>query len=204
MLRLPDALASDYRLATAREVHSWSFGLVKAVRRPGVIGWGQRLGTLDDERIFGPLRDLECACGKYRGAGHRGMICDRCGVKVTTADERRGRFGHIDLSVPVPHPLGDDADLVGAVPVLPAAFLGSPAGSGLACAYEGLVEVAANGFGDALRAGLRRLVDGLLPAVVFAHEWGLAEAPVLARGLVLDSRGESAEPSAATDRGGIR
>jgi hypothetical protein len=192
MLRLPAVLAADYRLAAAREVHSWSFGLVTAIRRPGTTGWEQRLGTLDDERIFGPLRDRECACGKYQGAAHRGMICDRCGVKVTTRAERRTRFGHIDLPVPVPHPLGGEAEQVDAVPVLPAAFLGSPAGRELASAYEELVAAAAGESRAELRAGLQRLVDGLFPAVVLAHEWDLAEAPVLARGLVLESRGESA------------
>ena len=203
MLRLPPLLAANYRLATTREVHSWSFGLVKAARRPGANGWEQRLGTLDDERIFGPVRDLECTCGTYRGPAHRGMICDRCGVKVATPEERRRRFGHIDLPVPLPHPWGDEAELVGTVPVLPAAFLESPAGVGLARSFEGLLEAAACGSRGELRAGLELLVDGLLPAVVFAHEWGLVESPVLARGLVLEGRGEPAEPGAAPDRGGI-
>src|SRR5262245_3654096 len=128
MLRLPAALTSEYRLATAREVYAWSFGLVKATRRPGATGWEQLLGTLDDQRIFGPENDWECACGTYRGPRHEGMVCDRCGVKVTTREERRSRFGHVDLPVPVPHPLGDADDLVGAVPVLPAGFLEAPAG----------------------------------------------------------------------------
>jgi hypothetical protein len=75
------------------------------------------------------------------------------------------------------------------VPVLPAVFVESPTGAGLARSYEGLAEAAVGGSRSELRAGLERVVDGLLPAVVFAHEWGLAESPVLARGLVLESRG---------------
>src|SRR5262245_50451778 len=197
MLRLPELLAAHYRLATAREVHSWSFGLVNAVRRPGRVGWEQRLGTLDDERIFGPTRDMECACGKYRGPAYRGMICDRCGVKVTTPEVRRRRFGHIDLPSPVPHPLGDETDLVSAVPVLPGAFLESPAGGGMARTYEAMVEAAADESRAGLSAGLQRLVDCLLPAMVTVHEWGLAESPVLARGLMLERARES-EPDKAS------
>jgi hypothetical protein len=188
MLRLPAVMAADYRLATAREVHSWSFGQVRAVRDPGATGWEERFGTLDDPRVFGPVRDFECACGRYRGAAHRNMICDRCGVKVTTRGERRRRFGHIDLPEPVPHPLGDGSELVGAVPVLPAAFFESPAGRALAGAYEELVRAAARQSADDLRIGLKGLVDCLLPAVVLAHEWAVAESPVLARGLVLETR----------------
>jgi hypothetical protein len=193
MLRLPVALASRYRLATAREVHSWSFGQVKALRRPAAGGWEQRVGTLDDQRIFGPIRDFECACGKYRGPAYRGMICDRCGVKVTLPEERRRRFGHIDLPASIPHPLGDESELVAAVPVLPAAFFESPAGIELGRVYEELTRAAIQESGTDLIAGLRRLVDCLLPVAVLAHEWALAESAALARGLVLEFRDEGAE-----------
>jgi DNA-directed RNA polymerase subunit beta' len=63
-------------------VRSWSFGALQSPREPGAQGWQQRRGTLDDQRILGPLRDFECACGKYQGPRYRGMICDRCGVKL--------------------------------------------------------------------------------------------------------------------------
>jgi DNA-directed RNA polymerase subunit beta' len=53
------------------------------------------------ERIFGPEKDWECACGKYRGMKYKGMICDRCGVKVTHSRVRRKRMGHIELAAPV-------------------------------------------------------------------------------------------------------
>jgi hypothetical protein len=123
---------------------------------------------------------------------YRGRICDRCGVKVTTRQERRRRFGHIDLPAPVAHPLGDGAELIGAVPVLPAAFREAPAGGGLARAYEGLVEAVAGATPAELGAALRCLVDELLPAVTLAHDWGLEESAVLARGLVLATREEVA------------
>jgi DNA-directed RNA polymerase beta' subunit len=55
------------------------------------------------ERIFGPERDWECACGKYKGTKYKGIICDRCGVKVTHSRVRRKRMGHINLAAPVVH-----------------------------------------------------------------------------------------------------
>src|SRR5207302_9291944 len=96
MVELPSTLAAAYRLATDREVRSWSYGVLKAFRNPDAQGWEQQRETLDDQRIFGPLREFECACGKYRGPRYRGMICDRCGVKITTPAARRHRFGHIE------------------------------------------------------------------------------------------------------------
>jgi hypothetical protein len=135
MLQLPPALAVLYRPATEREVRSRSFGLLKAPREPSATtGWEQRRGTLEDQAIFGPLRDFECVCGKYRGSKYRGMICDICGVKVTPTSVRRERFGHIELPSPVIHPLGQSGERLSAVPVLPAALVqGSPARSERAC-----------------------------------------------------------------------
>src|SRR5262245_10581692 len=101
MLRLPLSLAAMYRPATDREVHSWSFGAVKAPRNPGAGSYQGRRRTLDDQAIFGPVREFHCACGKYQGDRYRGMICDLCGVKMTIPEERRRRFGHIDLPVAV-------------------------------------------------------------------------------------------------------
>jgi hypothetical protein len=200
MLRLPAVLTSRYRLAAAREVHTWSFGQVKTIRRPAASGWEQCVGTLDDQRIFGPVRDFECACGKYWGADFRGMICDRCGVKVTVREERQRRFGHIDLPVSISHPLGDESELVAAVPVLPAVFFESSAGRDLGHAYEELVQAVTTESSADLVTDLRHLVDCLLPVVTLAHEWALAESLVLARGLVLESRDEPAERGATAGR----
>jgi hypothetical protein len=184
MLRLPLIVADDYRSATDREVRSWSFGLVRAPRRPGADSWQARLGTLDDERTFGPLRDLRCACGRYRGADCRNMICDICGVKVTTAAARRERFGHLELARPVPHPFGAGGEVLSAVPVLPAAFRASPAGREVGGLYEEILRATGAEAGGLVE----RLSARLLPAAVHAFEWGLAEREVFARALALERR----------------
>src|SRR5262249_18534223 len=148
-------------------------------------GWEQRRGTLEDQAIFGPVRDFECACGKYRGPKYQNMICDRCGVKVTTRAARRQRFGHIDLPCPIAHPLGRSAERLGAIPVLPAAFAGSRGGEGLSAAYDELVRSVLSESLQGLVAGFNRLVELVCPALIMAHEWDLLEAPLLAFGLAL-------------------
>jgi hypothetical protein len=188
MAQLPPSLAATYRSATTREVHSWSFGRLTAVRRPDAENWEQQLGTLDDQRIFGPLQDFACACGRYDGRAYQGMICDRCGVKVTTQEARRSRFGHIDLAEPVPHPWATDGEPLVAVPVLPAAFVRSTGGEPLAALYDRLIGVAAGGTAEEMLACLDQLFAILAPVVVVAHEWGLRESPTLARGLALEPR----------------
>jgi hypothetical protein len=167
-------------------VHSLSFGKLKAPRDPDATGWEQRCGTLEDQAIFGPLNDYECACGKYAGLKYRGMICDRCGVKLTTRRARHRRFGHIDLPGPLVHPLGQGAESVRAIPVLPAAFVESGAGvSGLADVYDDLVRSVLSASQEGLAATFNRLLELLLPAVIVAHERDLQEAQLLASGLAL-------------------
>jgi hypothetical protein len=112
------------------------------------------------------------------------MICDWCGVKVTSPAVRRERFGHVKLAAEVRHPLGVSADLLAAFPVLPAAYVTSPAGEPLAGLYEELVEGTPG-------PTLNRLVEVILPAVQLAHEWNLTEAVKLARGLALAQRDQS-------------
>jgi len=129
MFKLPTAMAHLYCPATNRDIRSWSFGLVNAQRESGATDWEKQKGTLDDQRIFGPLRDLECACGKYKGPRCQGMICDRCGVKVTTPDVREKRFGHIELPEEIRHPWTDEGKLA-TFPVLPAVFLERAEGLG--------------------------------------------------------------------------
>ncbi len=90
-------------LASPDEVRSWSYGEVK---KPETINYRTYRAEKDGlfcERIFGPERDWECFCGKYKGMKHKGIICDRCGVKVTHSRERRRRMGHINLAAPVAH-----------------------------------------------------------------------------------------------------
>ena len=90
-------------LASPDEIRSWSYGEVK---KPETINYRTYRAEKDGlfcERIFGPERDWECFCGKYKGMKHKGIICDRCGVKVTHSRERRRRMGHINLAAPVGH-----------------------------------------------------------------------------------------------------
>ncbi|HUS44894.1 MAG TPA: DNA-directed RNA polymerase subunit beta' [Phycisphaerae bacterium] len=90
-------------LASPNDIRSWSFGEVK---KPETINYRTYRAERDGlfcERIFGPERDWECFCGKYKGTKHKGMICDRCGVKVTHSRVRRKRMGHINLAAPVVH-----------------------------------------------------------------------------------------------------
>ncbi|MBN2313897.1 MAG: DNA-directed RNA polymerase subunit beta', partial [Sedimentisphaerales bacterium] len=85
------------------DIRSWSFG---EVRKPETINYRTYRPEKDGlfcERIFGPERDWECACGKYKGTKFKGIICDRCGVKVTHSRVRRKRMGHINLAAPVVH-----------------------------------------------------------------------------------------------------
>ena len=84
-------------------MRSWSHGEVKNPETINYRTFKPEKGGLFCERIFGPTRDWECSCGKYKRIKHKGVICDRCGVEVTLARVRRERMGHIELSVPVTH-----------------------------------------------------------------------------------------------------
>jgi len=90
-------------LASPADIRSWSYGEVK---KPETINYRTYRAEKDGlfcERIFGPERDWECFCGKYKGMKHKGIICDRCGVKVTHSRVRRKRMGHITLAAPIVH-----------------------------------------------------------------------------------------------------
>ena len=84
-------------------IRSWSHGETKNPETINYRTFKPEKGGLFCERIFGPVRDWECNCGKYKRIKHRGVICDRCGVEVTLARVRRERMGHIELAVPVSH-----------------------------------------------------------------------------------------------------
>ena len=90
-------------LASPNDIRSWSFGEVKKPETINYRTYRPEKDGLFCERIFGPERDWECACGKYKGTKHKGIICDRCGVKVTHSRVRRKRMGHINLAAPVVH-----------------------------------------------------------------------------------------------------
>ncbi|MGB8658685.1 MAG: DNA-directed RNA polymerase subunit beta' [Candidatus Zixiibacteriota bacterium] len=91
------------QLASPETIRSWSFG---EVTKPETINYRSFKPERDGlfcERIFGPVKDWECSCGKYKRVRFRGIVCDRCGVEVTQSKVRRERLGHIELAVPVSH-----------------------------------------------------------------------------------------------------
>ncbi len=90
-------------IASSDRVRSWSSGEVKNPETINYRTFKPEKGGLFCERIFGPTRDWECACGKYKRQKHKGVVCDRCGVEVTLSRVRRERMGHIELAVPVTH-----------------------------------------------------------------------------------------------------
>src|SRR5947207_11183313 len=90
-------------VASPDAIRSWSKGEVKNPETINYRTFKPEKGGLFCERIFGPVKDWECSCGKYKRIKHRGVVCDRCGVEVTLARVRRERMGHIELAVPVSH-----------------------------------------------------------------------------------------------------
>ena len=101
--RPSDYSAIRIQLASPEVILSWSYG---EVTKPETINYRSFKPERDGlfcERIFGPVKDWECACGKYKRIRFRGIVCDRCGVEVTQSKVRRYRMGHIDLAVPVTH-----------------------------------------------------------------------------------------------------
>ena len=90
-------------LASSKQVRSWSHG---EVIKPETINYRTLKPEKDGlfcERIFGPTKDWECYCGKYKRVRYKGIVCERCGVEVTRSKVRRERMGHIDLAAPVSH-----------------------------------------------------------------------------------------------------
>ena len=90
-------------VASPDVIRSWTKGEVKNPETINYRTFKPEPGGLFCQHIFGPVRDYECACGKYKRIKHKGVVCDRCGVEVTVARVRRDRMGHIELAVPVAH-----------------------------------------------------------------------------------------------------
>ncbi len=101
--RINDYTAVRISLASPQDIRAWSFGEVKKPETINYRTYKPEKDGLFCERIFGPEKDWECTCGKYRGMKYKGMVCDRCGVKVTHSRVRRKRMGHIELASPVVH-----------------------------------------------------------------------------------------------------
>ncbi|RJQ35473.1 DNA-directed RNA polymerase subunit beta' [Candidatus Parcubacteria bacterium] len=107
-MKKKDVIPADFaavamRLASPERIQEWSFG---EITKPETINYRTQRpekNGLFDERVFGPEKDYECYCGKYRGIRFRGIVCEKCGVEITRAVVRRERMGHIDLATPVAH-----------------------------------------------------------------------------------------------------
>ncbi|MGL4523430.1 MAG: DNA-directed RNA polymerase subunit beta' [Bacilli bacterium] len=103
MIDVNNFSAMKIGLASPDKIRSWSFGEVK---KPETINYRTLKPEKDGlfcERIFGPTKDWECNCGKYKRVRYKGVVCDRCGVEVTRSKVRRERMGHIELAAPVSH-----------------------------------------------------------------------------------------------------
>src|SRR5262245_24916191 len=103
MLEVNNFNAIRISLASPEQIRDWSKG---EVTKPETINYRTQRPEKDglfDEKIFGPVRDWECYCGKYKRIRYKGVICDKCGVEVTRSQVRRERMGHIKLAVPVAH-----------------------------------------------------------------------------------------------------
>ena len=109
-------------LASPERILSWSSG---EVTKPETINYRTQRSEkhgLFDEKIFGPEKDYECYCGKYKGIRYKGIVCDKCGVEITRSIVRRERMGHIELCTPVAH-----IWFLRSVPSRMALILGAPA-----------------------------------------------------------------------------
>ncbi len=102
-MRVLDLESIRIKIASPEEIISWSHGEVTKSETINYRTQKPEKDGLFDERIFGPEKDYECACGKYKRIRYKGVVCDRCGVEVTKSSVRRERMGHIKLSTPVSH-----------------------------------------------------------------------------------------------------
>jgi len=102
-MRVTDLESIKIKLASPEEILAWSHG---EVTKPETINYRTQRPEKDGlfcERIFGPTKDYQCYCGKYKRIRYKGIVCDRCGVEVTKSSVRRERMGHIKLACPVSH-----------------------------------------------------------------------------------------------------
>ena len=90
-------------IASPEQIRSWSFGEVKKPETINYRTFKPERDGLFCARIFGPVKDYECLCGKYKRMKYRGIVCEKCGVEVTLSKVRRERMGHIELAAPVAH-----------------------------------------------------------------------------------------------------
>jgi hypothetical protein len=181
---IPTPLDADYCDATSHDIRSWSFGALTLPRHGSATHADNVAGTLHDQRIFGPIHNFKCACGKYVGDRYKNMICDRCGVKVAPNTIRGSRNAHIEFAAPIAHPFAPDSTLQ-CFPVLPIMFIESAAGDRLPALYDQLVDAANNHAITRMNDTTMSIVDQLLPVTVTVHNWRLSAARMFARGLAL-------------------
>ncbi|MCU0864763.1 MAG: DNA-directed RNA polymerase subunit beta' [Planctomycetes bacterium] len=101
--KINDYASVTIRLASPEDIRAWSFGEVKKPETINYRTYRPERDGLFCERIFGPEKDWECSCGKYKGIKHKNITCDKCGVMITHSRVRRKRMGHINLAAPVAH-----------------------------------------------------------------------------------------------------
>jgi len=101
--KINDYASVTIRLASPEDIRAWSFGEVKKPETINYRTYRPERDGLFCERIFGPEKDWECSCGKYKGIKHKNITCDKCGVMITHSRVRRRRMGHINLAAPVAH-----------------------------------------------------------------------------------------------------
>ncbi|MBK9973506.1 MAG: DNA-directed RNA polymerase subunit beta' [Planctomycetes bacterium] len=101
--KINEIAAVGINLASPEDIRSWSYGEVKKPETINYRTYRPEKDGLFCEKIFGPEKDYECFCGKYKGIKYKGIVCERCGVKVTTSKVRRKRMGHINLAAAVAH-----------------------------------------------------------------------------------------------------
>jgi len=102
-IEIKDFDSVDIKLASPEDILSWSSGEVKKAETVNYRTQKSEREGLFDEKIFGPEKDYECYCGKYKGIRYKGIVCERCGVEITKAIVRRRRMGHIELASPIAH-----------------------------------------------------------------------------------------------------
>ncbi len=182
---MPSELKDTFRIAKTHDIRSWSYGVVTQKRRDGETYLDNVKGTLNDQRIFGPIHDHKCACGMYSGEDYANMVCDICGVKVAPASIRFARFGHIDFPDVIPHPL-DPKTMLKCFPVMPAEYLWSATGQQLQELYEQLVEASGDHNQDQIMGLTTAIAELLTPTVVLLHNWNVVPArETFARGVAL-------------------
>jgi hypothetical protein len=183
---VPLPLAASFRVATAIDIRSWSFGALTLARAVNGDRTHNCKGTLHDQRIFGPVRDFHCACGKYEGIQFENMVCDMCGVKIASKNLRNQRFGHVDFTEPLVHPFDTSCRLT-CFPVLPANYFESPAGSALQELYDRLIMSIQTGNPRLREEVVCSIIGVLTPIAQMAYNWSLPSVNTISRGLALET-----------------